>query len=122
VTDYAALVDRYLATWNEADAQARTTAVAELYTDDATYTDPLAEVTGPQAIAELIAGAQAMFPGHVFQAHPAVDGHHDVVRFGWDLVPTVGGEPTVAGFDVAVLTPDGRIRAVHGFLDKVPTG
>jgi hypothetical protein len=29
-------------------------------------------------------------------------------------------EPLVVGFDVAVLTEDGRIAAIHGFLDKVP--
>ena len=28
----------------------------------------------------------------------------------------------MVGFDVAVFGEDGRIRAVHGFLDKVPAG
>ncbi len=61
-----------------------------------------------------------MFPGHVFEFAGKVDAHHDVVRFGWELVPEGGGEATVVGFDVAVVAEDGRLRSVYGFLDKVP--
>lgn len=120
MAEFNELVDRYLAVWNEGDDQARAAAVATLWTEDATYTDPMAEVTGHAGIAAVIGGVQGMFPGHVFRVHGRVDGHHDVVRFGWELVPATGGESLVIGFDVAVLAEDGRIRAVHGFLDKVP--
>ena len=116
------LIDRYLAAWNAADPADRTAAVSRAFTPDATYTDPLASVGGHDAIAAVIAGARDMFPGHEFRAHGSPDAHHDLVRFGWELVPTGGGEPTVVGFDVAVLAADGRMRAVHGFLDKVPPG
>jgi hypothetical protein len=116
------LVDRYLAAWNTADPTDRAGAVAAVFTPDATYTDPLASVGGHDAIAAVIAGARDMFPGHSFRPHGAPDAHHDLVRFGWELVPPGGGEPTVVGFDVAVLAADGRMRAVHGFLDKVPAG
>jgi hypothetical protein len=43
------------------------------------------------------------------------------VRFGWELGPK-GQEALIAGSDVAVLDDDGRIRAVFGFLDRVPSG
>jgi hypothetical protein len=119
MTDYAAVVDRYLAAWNEPYGVAREAAVAGLWTADGTYTDPLADAEGPAAIAAVIAGAHEMFPGHEFRALPTVDGHHHVVRFGWELVPAGGGEAVAVGFDVAVLAGD-RIRAVLGFLDKVP--
>ncbi len=116
------LVDRYLAAWNTADPADRAAAVAAVFTPDATYTDPLAAVGGHDGIAAVIAGARDMFPGHEFRPHGAADAHHDLVRFGWELVPAGGGEPTVVGFDVAVVADDGRMRAVHGFLDKVPAG
>ncbi|SDK61753.1 hypothetical protein [Nonomuraea jiangxiensis] len=48
-----------------------------------------------------------------------MDAHHDLARFTWELGPA-GGEALVAGFDVAVLTEDGRVSKIHGFLDKVP--
>ncbi|MEV0158102.1 nuclear transport factor 2 family protein [Micromonospora sp. NPDC050686] len=117
---YSDLVDRYLAVWNEADGDARAAAVGALFTPDATYTDPLAEVRGHEQISAVIGGVQQAFPGHVLRPHGVVDGHHDVVRFGWELVPAGGGEAVVVGFDVAVRDTDGRVRAVHGFLDKVP--
>ena len=121
MTDYTNLVDRYLATWNEPDPAARATAIADLWAADGTYTDPLADVTGHDGVAAVIAGAREMFPGHEFRPRPGIDGHHDIVRFGWDLVPDGGTEPTVTGFDIAVLTPEGRLRTILGFLDKVPT-
>ncbi|MCZ7435989.1 nuclear transport factor 2 family protein [Micromonospora sp. WMMC241] len=117
---YSDRVDRYLAVWNETDADARAAAVGALFTPDATYVDPLAEVRGREQIAAAIAGVQQTFPGHVLRPHGPVDGHHDVVRFGWELVPATGGDSVAVGFDVAVHDTEGRVRAVLGFLDKTP--
>lgn len=114
------LIDRYLAAWNETDADARAKAVAELWTEDATYTDPLAAVAGHEGIAAVIAGAQGMFPGLVFTAGEVFDAHGDLARFTWHLAPEGAQEPVVVGFDVVRLAEDGRIREVLGFLDKVP--
>jgi SnoaL-like domain len=122
MTDYNELVERYLAVWNEPDADARAKGIAGLWSEDGGYTDPLATVTGHEGIGAVVAGARDMFPGFVFRPHGRVDGHHDVARFGWELVPAAGGESVVVGFDVAVIAPDGRLRAVYGFLDKVPAG
>ncbi|WP_214327352.1 nuclear transport factor 2 family protein [Nonomuraea sediminis] len=113
------IVERYIAAWNETDADARAKAVAELWTEEATYTDPLADVAGHEAIAALIEGAQGMFSGFVFSAGEVYDAHHDIARFTWHLGPE-GQEPVVVGFDVVELAEDGRIRKVLGFLDKVP--
>lgn len=121
-TKIEGVADRYVAAWNEPDADARRRAVAELWTEDGAYTDPLAAVEGHEAIAALIAGVREHFPGHAFELMDNVDAHHDVVRFGWELVPEGGGESAVAGFDVAVVAEDGRLRNVYGFLDKVPAG
>jgi SnoaL-like domain len=115
------VVDRYIAVWNEPDADARRRAVAELWTEDGTYTDPLAAAEGHEAIEAVIAGAREQFPGHVFKLFGDIDAHHDVVRFGWELVPEGGDESVVVGFDVAVATSNGSLRNVYGFLDKVPT-
>jgi SnoaL-like domain len=120
VSDVNELVSRYIAAWNEPDAGARSQAVAELWTEDGTYTDPLVAVAGHQAIEAVIGGAREMFPGHTFRLMDGVDGHHDIARFRWELAPASGGEPTAVGFDVAVIAEDGRLRGVYGFLDKAP--
>jgi len=120
MSDFKDLADRYIATWNEPDADARRAAVASLWTDDGTYTDPIASVTGHDAIAALIGGARDQFPGFRFQLLGPVDSHHDIGRFGWELVPEAGGESIVEGSDVAVVGGDGRIAGLYGFLDKMP--
>ncbi|NYI08036.1 nuclear transport factor 2 family protein [Allostreptomyces psammosilenae] len=122
--DFDALVDRYIAAWNETDADRRLAAVSELWAQDGGYTDPLADVTGPAAVAELIGAVQQQFPGLEFRPGRAVDGHHNTARFGWELAPAgdADAEPVVVGFDVAVTGPDGRLRQVYGFLDRVPAG
>ncbi|GAA1779524.1 nuclear transport factor 2 family protein [Streptomonospora arabica] len=118
--DFDDLVKRFIAAWNEADPASRADAVARLWTEDGRYTDPLADASGHEAIAAVIAQVQELFPGHVFRALPEVDAHHHVARFGWELVPEGGGEPVAVGFDVAEAAGDGRISAVYGFLDKAP--
>jgi hypothetical protein len=114
------LVDRYLANWNETDPGARRAAVEGVWAAEGRYVDPLADVSGPEAISELIGAVQRRLPGHVFRRRGGVDAHHDVLRFGWELVPAAGGESLAEGFDVATTNGDGRIVSVVGFLDRAP--
>ncbi|GGK63242.1 isomerase [Planomonospora parontospora subsp. parontospora] len=115
------LVQRYLAAWNETDADARRAVLAEVLSEDAVYTDPLVSVRGRDGLDATIAAVQGQFGGLVFSLGGAVDAHHDIARFTWHLGPE-GAEPVAIGFDVAVIGDDGRISQVLGFLDKVPAG
>lgn len=112
------VMQRYIDAWNETDAGRRRAILAEVYTEDCTYTDPIAAVSGREGIDQLIAGVQKQYPGLVFSLAGKVDAHHDQARFTWQA-GAPGHEPAVIGFDVAVLQGD-RIRSVYGFLDKVP--
>ncbi|MCM2580203.1 nuclear transport factor 2 family protein [Streptomyces meridianus] len=120
-TRYTIAVARYFEAWNSTDPAARTKAVAAAWTEDGGYTDPLAEATGHDALAAVIAGVRELFPGFAFRQTGTVDGHHDTARFSWELVADADGSAPVAGSDVIVLADDGRIRSVIGFLDRVPT-
>ena len=121
MTDFDTLAQRCIAAWNETDADARSAAVAALYTEDARYTDPLVDAEGQDAIAATIGAVQQQFPGFVFRLAGPVDAHHDQARFTWELGPAGAPEAPIAGFDVAVRDADGRLRSVLGFLDRVPT-
>jgi hypothetical protein len=120
MSDVNDLIARYIATWNTTEPAVRQAAIAEIWTADGVYTDPLAVADGPAAIDATIAAVQQQFPGLLFRLAGPVDAHHDIARFTWELAPT-GGEALVVGFDVAVLSAGGRIAKVYGFLDKVPT-
>ncbi|MFB9907038.1 nuclear transport factor 2 family protein [Allokutzneria oryzae] len=116
MTDIAA---RYIEVWNETDAVKRRHLIDELFTEDATYTDPLADVAGRDGIDAVIAGAQQQFAGLVFSVPSPADAHHDIARFTWHLGAPEAAEPLAIGFDVVRLA-DGRITGVFGFLDRVP--
>ncbi|MFD8686215.1 nuclear transport factor 2 family protein [Streptomyces sp. NPDC059651] len=120
MTAYDDAVQRYFAAWNAATPEELEKAVAAAFTEDATYTDPLADVQGHEALAAAISGAQQQFPGFAFRQDGAVDGHHSLARFGWELVAGADGSAPVAGSDVITLADDGRISSVSGFLDRVP--
>ncbi|MFF7883847.1 nuclear transport factor 2 family protein [Streptomyces sp. NPDC020794] len=118
---YENAVARYFEAWNATDRDALAKAVAAAWSADGSYTDPLAEVRGHDGIAAVIAAAHEQFPGFSFRPAGPVDGHHDIARFGWELVNEADGAAPVAGFDVITLDAADRIRSVHGFLDRVPT-
>jgi hypothetical protein len=114
------LAARYIAVWNTTDPASRRRAVDDLWVADGRYVDPLVDAHGRDAIDATIGAVQSQFPGLVFRLTGRVDGHHDQVRFAWELGPT-DGEAPVAGFDVAIVDADGRLSEVRGFLDRVPT-
>jgi hypothetical protein len=122
MSDLTAIVDKYLAAWNETDAADRRRKIDELWAADGTYTDPLAAVSGRDGFDQLIGAAQQRFAVLQFVRGATYDEHHSVVRFTWDLVPAPGAEPVVIGFDVAEVNSDGQISNVYGFIDKMPAG
>jgi hypothetical protein len=124
MTTFDTIADAYITAWNTTDAADRERAVAAAFTPDATYVDPLADVSGRAAITELIGAAQQQFAGWTFRLAGPVDGHHGQARFTWALGPDGAGntaEAPVVGFDVVTLDDAGLITSVLGFLDKVPT-
>lgn len=113
------VIDAYIDSWNATNPTERRALVERVWSEDGRYVDPLAVAEGRDAIDATIAAVQEQFPGLVFRLGGPVDAHHDLARFTWELGPD-GADPVVIGFDVAELSSDGRLRAVHGFLDKVP--
>ena len=118
-TNVTELVDRYIAMWNETDAKRRREIIARTWTDDAHYLDPLISGDGPSGIDAMVKGVQERFPGHRFRLTSKVDAHNDRVRFGWELAPQ-GGAALAGGVDFGVISSDGRLKAITGFLDQLP--
>lgn len=112
------LVDRYIAVWNETDAARRARLIAELWSADASYRDPLMQGEGHAGISQLVAAVHERFPEFRFSRLGAADFHGEHLRFSWAL-GLDGEEAMIKGTDFALLQ-HGRLRTVTGFLDQVP--
>jgi hypothetical protein len=117
MADLATVVDRYIDTWNQTDPERRRAIIAETWTNDASYVDPIMSGDGPEGIDRMIAGAQAQFPDHRCELTAGPEVHHDRARFGWRVVSPEGAT-VFAGVDFALLADDGRFRDVTGFLES----
>lgn len=115
------LAGNYIACWNETDGARRRVLLAQHWTPEATYVDPLMQGAGLAAIDALMAAVFERFPGHSFTLKDGAEAHHGRLRFSWSLGPNdhPGAAPVVEGTDFAELDEAGRFVAVTGFLDKV---
>ena len=130
-----AVVEAYVATWNETDPARRRAGLAAAWTETGIYRDPVMASDGPAGIDAMLAGVQAKFPGFVLERTSKVDAHGGslggspggpsgdagarYLRFTWSLGPA-GGPSVVEGVDFCTLAPDGRLASVVGFIDKMP--
>ncbi|MFE2103151.1 hypothetical protein [Streptomyces sp. PTD9-10] len=136
-TGISRLTEKYVAVWNEPDAERRRTAIRELWSDEAVHVlrppkelaeaaeglgfDRLAlEARGHDALEFRVTRAHEEFvaPGtFVFRSRGDADRLHDVVKFHWEMTPRDGGEPAGVGLEVLVLGPDGRIVGDYQFIE-----
>ena len=94
MTDVRQVAHRYIELWNERTAN-------------------------HDGVDALISGVQQKFPEFRFSLIGEPNGFGDHVRFSWGLGPD-GADSPIKGTDFAVLSGDGRIRSITGFLDQVP--
>ena len=131
------LVDRYVAVWNEPDADRRRKAIAGLWTEGGAHilqppreiqqvAGPLAltatlEARGHDALEARVTRAYEQFvaPGKfVFRSRDNAARLHDVVKFNWEMVPAGGGAVVAVGLEILVLDGDGRIRIDYQFIER----
>ena len=117
--DVTATIEAYFAMWNEADQAARARLIQEAWTESGRYVDPGREATGFAALSDMVEAARPLFPGATVRRTSGIDAHHDQLRFSWEVVAPDGSVP-VAGIDVGVLAPDGKLQQITGFLGELP--
>lgn len=118
MSNFEGLVDRYIAVWNETDAEQRRALIARTFTESASYLDPLIAGEGSAAIDAMIHAVQQRFPGYRFRRAGAPDGHHDRIRFCWELTSEAGA--VIAKGTDFVTVDDARMTTVTGFIDQAP--
>ena len=107
--------DRYMALWNEPDADRRRRMIAELWTEDGSQI-----LQPPQEMREIAAspgiGLAATLEGLSFRARDDAQRLGDVVKFHWEAVADDGSTAAV-GLNVLVLAADGRVQRSYTFVD-----
>ena len=114
------LIDLYIATWNETDANRRCDLIAKTWTEDGSYVDAHRRGTGHENNSAMTQGVQEQLPGYRLRLASAVDAHNDRVRFQWKAGGTAEAPLHFVGTDFGVIANDGRLRSITGFLDEAP--
>ncbi len=119
--DLAAVINRYIAIWNETDPVARRTLIDATWAKDATYTDPLLNSAGRDGIDAMTAGFQQTYPGHTFELTGDIPLDRATHRFRWRLLsPT--GEPLMTGEDACEQDAGGLLQSMVGSFDQPVPG
>jgi hypothetical protein len=112
----AAMVDAHLSAYGEPDPTRRAELIERSWAADGSLVDPpLDPASGHAALDALFATVQSHYPGHTFRRVTVVDVHHELARYGWEMVAP-DGSVALAGTDVVELAADGRLARVVGFF------
>ena len=114
-TTPAAVVERYLAAWNEPDAAARRPLVEAAFAPGITYADPMFAARGHDEVDAMVGGVHTAYAGCRFALTGEVESSHNRLLWHWSLVRP-DGTAVAHGLDVAVVDTDGRLTDVSGFF------
>jgi hypothetical protein len=117
--DAQTLADRYVAVWNEADANNRRAAIAALWVPDGQHYVEGRQARGYEALEERIRGSHeknVRDNGNRFRAARNVRRLHDVVTFHWEMLPADSETVLATGLEFLVIDDDGRVLADYQFF------
>jgi len=113
------LADRYVAVWNETDADARRKAISELWAPAGRHYVKTLEVRGHDELEERVVGAHqknVRDNGNRFRAVANAQTLRNVVTFNWEMVPAAGGTILAVGLEFLVLDDQGQITDDYQFI------
>lgn len=119
VQDYNAFARRYVELWNGGDDDERRRSIRELFADDASHVAPRIAVRGYEELEARVTRSQQRWiveEGCRFVLRGDAGGHHNVVRFTWEMRGARGNVESV-GTEILVLDADGKITAVYQFIE-----
>ena len=114
-----------MAVWHEPDGESRRKAIIELWAPGGRYVDPSHEVSGYDALYGVVTAIYEEFvrPGkYLFRVGSAVQSHHNILRFRWELAEAETGQAMDGGLDVLVTDNEGRLVADYKFIGAPERG
>jgi hypothetical protein len=118
-----ALVKNYVEMWNEPDAEKRRRTIRELWTEDGAQYTKIHEPRGYAELEERVTNAHVKNVrdgGYIFRPKGDAEGHHNLVRVHWEMVPAKGGKVEALGQDLFLLDDAGKIEANWTFMEPTP--
>lgn len=118
MTDLKPFIERYVATWNELDADARTRSIPDVWSPDVSLYNASREYHGLAGIAEATQRSCDLFTarGYVFRPLRDATTHHDAIRFDWEML-SPAGERDMLGTQFMIFESSGRIRLDYQFIE-----
>ena len=113
------LADRYVAVWNEADAESRRQQIAALWAPDGRHYVDVREAHGYDALEQRIVGSynkNVRDGGHRFHVMQDARELRDLIIFGWEMRPANEDRAVAQGFVILLLNLEGRIRIDYLFI------
>jgi len=130
------LVDRYVAVWNEPDAELRGKIIRELWAEDGAQIlqppremaeeasklgfSPILRARGHDELDVRVTRAHEEFVGggqFLFRRRDKGTRLLDVVKFAWEMVSASSGDVAGAGVEILLLDVNGRIRLDYQFIE-----
>ena len=86
LVDLESTVDAHLAGYCEPDPDRRLELLRAAWARTVGWSTRRSTAPAPTGIAELVDAVLGHYPDHTFRRTTAVDAHHDLARYGWELV------------------------------------
>jgi hypothetical protein len=117
--DAQTLADRYIAAWNERDADRRRDAMAALWSGDALRLGGAREAREYELLEKRVFGPRekkAGRDGARFRAARNARRESDVVTFQWEMLPPDSETVLASGLEFLIVDDEGRILIDHQFV------
>ena len=114
-------LEHYFQAWNTPDEAARRAHLEAGWAENATYTDPTADVHGREALVKHIAGflGNPAMKGYSIVRVTGIDVHHRSFRFSWEMRDP-SGKTLTPGIDYGEFDDNGMITKIVGFFGPFP--
>lgn len=118
MAELPASFEALLRAWNETDHSRIREHLDAALAPEIMFCDPNYLITGIDAFEAMVREFLEKYPVVKCEHTSGFNEHHNRYRYNW--LVSVGGQPAVAGMDVAELNDAGKVIRIDGFFGEIP--
>jgi hypothetical protein len=121
MTNLDELITKYVAIWNEPDADVRQKSIPAVWSEQAGLFNRVNEYHGHAGVERAVQRSYDLFVVRGFRFRPRTQpaAHHNAIRFTWEMI-TPEGEVSSIGTQFLVLDEHHRISLDYQFIETAP--